>query len=155
MAEYTSFSEVYDSFLNKVTDDMYMELTPEETEDMLQALLLNSLSWFEFPKVNIFDYNADAAEFNVTLSNEEINILATYMAAEWMGQQLATVQNIRQQYSGADFKMTAQANHMDKILKIKDSYESKGFHLQRLYKRRHINDDGKVVSSLGSIMEVD
>ena len=34
--EYTSFSEVYNSFLSKITDDMYMELTEEDTFKILQ-----------------------------------------------------------------------------------------------------------------------
>jgi len=29
--EYTSFSDVYEVFLSKITDDMYMELTPADT----------------------------------------------------------------------------------------------------------------------------
>ena len=27
----TSFSKIYESFFSKITDDMYMELTPQET----------------------------------------------------------------------------------------------------------------------------
>jgi len=34
--KYTPFSEVYDSFLSKITDDMYMELTEEDTFKILQ-----------------------------------------------------------------------------------------------------------------------
>jgi hypothetical protein len=33
--EYTPFSKVYNSFLSKITDDMYMELTEQETYDLL------------------------------------------------------------------------------------------------------------------------
>ena len=32
----TPFSAVYDCFLSKVTDDMYMELTKDETTGLLQ-----------------------------------------------------------------------------------------------------------------------
>ena len=39
MAENTSFSKVYDSFLSKVTDDMYMELYEEETSAILRLAL--------------------------------------------------------------------------------------------------------------------
>jgi len=28
---YTPFSDIYNSFLSKITDDMYMELTQEDT----------------------------------------------------------------------------------------------------------------------------
>ena len=112
----TPFSVVYDRFLSKITDDMYMEMTEEETENLLQELLLNAIPWFEFPRVNLEQRNE--SEFLVLLSNEEINILATYMIVEWMGQQLATVELIRMKYSGSDFKFTSQANHMQKLLQI-------------------------------------
>ena len=36
----TPFSIVYDSFLSKITDDMYMELTELDTYRMLEELLL-------------------------------------------------------------------------------------------------------------------
>ena len=49
----TSFSEIYRRFKAKITDDMYMELTPIETDNLLKELLLNSLHNFEFPRVNI------------------------------------------------------------------------------------------------------
>ena len=44
----TPFSNVYDSFLSKITDDMYMELTPEDTVKDLQRLLIDSIPGFEF-----------------------------------------------------------------------------------------------------------
>ena len=52
----TPFSDVYESFLSKVTDDMYMELTKKQTYDMLEDLLISSIPKFEFPRKNLFDY---------------------------------------------------------------------------------------------------
>jgi len=150
----TSFSEVYDSFLSKVTDDMYMEMFPEEVQDILKDLLINAIPFFEFPKVDISSYNIDVATFNTVLSQEEINILATYMLVGWMSQQLATVDNIRMKYSGQDFKFTSQAAHMKAISGIRDTYLKEGIHLQRLYNRRRKNAEGKIVSSFDSLMEM-
>lgn len=173
----TPFSKVYDSFLSKITDDMYMELTELETFRMLQELLVSSIHWFEFPRVNINDYDENeiideetysgvesenkpvkaiiysGGYFNVPLTTEEINVLSTYMIVEWMGQQLASVENTRMKYSGSDFKFTSQANHMAKILTVQKDYERKGFHLQRLYKRRIVNDNGETKSTIETIME--
>lgn len=149
----TTFSKVYESFFSKITDDMYMEYSKEQTESMQQDLLIEAIPFFEFPRVNIFDYDLDSKSFNCDLNVEEINIIATYMVVAWMGQQLASVDNVRMKYSGADFKFTSQANHMDKLLKIKDSYQQKGFHLQRLYKRRKIDKDGNIKSTFGQIVE--
>ena len=121
----TKFAVVYDTFLSKITDDMYMELTIDDTRAMLEELLMSALHWFEFPRVNIFDYDKEIREFNVSLSNEETNIIATYMIVEWIGQQLASVENIRMKYSGSDFKFTSQANHLAKLQRNNAFYNFK------------------------------
>ena len=148
----TPFSAIYTRFFSKITDDMYMELDRKQTEGMLQELLIGAIPWFEFPKVNIFDYEEDMETFNVHLNNEEINILATYMIVGWLDQQLASVENTRMKYSGSDFKFTSQANHMQKLLQLKKDYERTGFHLQRLYKRRTQDKNGIQRSTFGNIM---
>lgn len=163
--EYTPFFEVYSTFLSKITDDMYMELTPQDTYVILQELLLSALVKFEFPRQSldfedfISEKTNEQGQFIVQkrfcnkLTNEEINIIATYMIVEWIGQQLASVENVRMKYSGSDFKFTSQANHMQKLLQLKKDYEREGFHLQRLYKRRLKDNDGIYRSTFGSIME--
>ena len=166
----TPFSDVYDSFLSKITDDMYMELTKEDTYKMLEELLITSIPKFEFPRVNLFDYvkgeeteetDDESGEvtneyqvgyFNCKLTLEEINILSTYMIVEWIGYQLASIENVRMKYSGTDFKFTSQANHIQKLLVLKKDYEREGFHLQRLYKRRAPGKDGAPKSTLDIIM---
>jgi hypothetical protein len=149
----TAFNEIYRRFKGKITDDMYMELTPGETDSLLKELLLNSLHNFEFPRVDIYDYNEELEEYNISLTAEEQNIIATYMIVEWLSQQLASVENVRMKYSGSDFKFTSQANHMAKIQAMKKDYERRGFHLQRLYKRRKTDENGIMRSTFGSIMD--
>ena len=149
----TSFDDVYKIFLSKITDDMYMELTPEDTVELLNDLLLGSLHYFEFPRQNINDIDLDAQYFMVDLTPEEQNIIATYMIVDWLGQQLASVENVRMKYSGSDFKFTSQANHMKKLLQLKKDYERMGFHLQRLYKRRKADENGIMRSTFGNIMK--
>ena len=175
--EKTSFASIYDCFLTKITDDMYLELTELDTYRLLQDLLISAISSFEFPRVNLQNYELSEIEdetfycgkdsnnevvtaliygggyFSCVLTQEEINILATYMIVEWLGQQLASVENTRMKYSGDDFKFTSQANHMNKILQVKKDYERQGFHLQRLYKRRIVNDNGETKSTIETIME--
>ena len=169
----TSFSLVYDSFLSKITDDMYLELNELDTFRMLEQLLLSAIEKFEFPRIDLWDYELfeitdettySGAEsnneevtaiiygggcFNNFLTHEEINILATYMIVEWLSQQLASVENTRMKYSGSDFKFTSQANHMQKLLQLKKDYEREGFHLQRLYKRRAPDKNGVMRSTFG------
>lgn len=161
----TPFSDIYHLFSSKVTDDMYMEMTKEETERELQAFLLAAITFFEFPRVNLNDYseititNEETGEvtkdfqFNCLLTIEEQNILAVYMLVAWFTQQIATVDNTRLKYSGTDFKFTSQANHIAKLESQKEKYTQEGFHLQRLYKRRKADENGIYRSTFGSIME--
>lgn len=148
----TDLQKVYDLFLEQVTDDMYMEITKEETTDMLFSLFKNALPWFEFPRFSLFDFDEDLQIHHADLTLEEMRIIAIYMAVEWMGQQLATIELIRLKYSGSDFKFTSQANHMHKLMKLKEEYTRNGFHLQRLYKRRKADKNGIMKSTFGSIM---
>jgi hypothetical protein len=133
---------------------------------MLEQLLLSAIEKFEFPRIDLTDYDIVEIEavrtyngaesdyvdveatvyeggyFNNKLTHEEVNILAVYMIVEWLSQQLASVENTRMKYSGSDFKFTSQANHMQKLLQLKKDYEREGFHLQRLYKRRVSDNNG-------------
>ena len=60
----TLFASVYNRFLGKITDDMYMELTPEDTIKDLQNLIIDAIPGFEFPRVNLQDYEIKITEIN-------------------------------------------------------------------------------------------
>ena len=150
----TLFTDIYSSFFSKITDDMYMELTKAQTEADAKDLFMNALPHFEFPRVDIYNFDEEIEEYNIELSLEEINIIATYMVVEWIGRQLANIDLTRMQYSGSDFKFTSQANHLAKLTELKKVYTQKGFHLQRLYKRRKKDEKGIMRSTFGDIMNV-
>ena len=187
MAE-TQFSAVYNRFLGQITDDLYLELTPEDTLRDLQNLLLNAIPGFEFPRKNLYDYTieikeipeneitaddfilgvvwgeildtsltpnvlVDKSRFNVELTPEEINILALLMKQGWVQRQVTSIENTRMKYSGSDFKMTSQANHLSKLLTLLEESRRDSFHMQRLYKRRKLAASG-YESNWSSLMEV-
>jgi hypothetical protein len=184
------FSAVYNRSLGQVTDDLYLELTPEDTLKDLQNLLINAIPGFEFPRQNLYDYTIEVVEkfenellpddfmlgvvwgnldeehnsmtpkvlvdksrFNIELTAEEINILALLMKQGWVQRQVTSIENTRMKYSGADFKMTSQANHLSKLLTLLEESRRDSFHMQRLYKRRKFAADGKYASNWGSLME--
>ena len=172
----TSFLTIYDAFFSRITDDMYMEFTEEDTYLMLQDLLINNLPRFEFPRFDLFDYEEGSwgyigeyegvesnnqevtaygwigGNFNIELTLEEINIIALNMVVGWLGQQLDTTENTRMKYSGSDFKFTSQANHMAKLKVLIDACKTDCLHLQRIYKRRIRTADGQIQSTMGTIV---
>lgn len=186
----TQFSAIYNRFLEKITDDMYMELTPEDTIRDLQNLLVDAIPGFEFPRVCLTDYTIDTqtineadvrpgdfiigviwnelpedkgvtvpdviverSSFAATLTSEEINILALLMKQGWVQRQVASIEVTRMKYTGADFKMTSQANHLSKLLSLLSEAQRESFHMQRLYKRRKLGSDGVYRSNWSSLRE--
>ena len=172
----TSFNTIYDSFTDRITSTLFMEMTELDLTRQLQSILLNALPLFEFPRFDLYDYEEGTYEalgiykgvesggvevpatgwvggtFNTHLTLDEINILSSAMVVEWLGLQLATTENTEMKYSGSDFKFTSQANHMAKIKVLKEQYTKENLHMQRLYKRRKLVD-GQIVSTIGQIME--
>lgn len=174
----TLFASVYNRFLGKITDDMYMELTPKDTIKDLQNLLIDAIPGFEFPRKSLdyeilerpIDKNStniqgffiedanengyeDASYFIATLNSEEINILAILMMNSWLQRQVTTIENIRMKYSGTDFKMTSQANHLAKLLALLAETQRQSHHMQRLYKRRRVSKDGTIKSNWDILRE--
>lgn len=150
----TSFSVIYDRFLGKITDDMYMEFTPEDTYKDLKNILLDAIPGFEFPRFPLYDYDAETEEFTADLTTEEINIFAILMYNTWLQRQVASIENTRMKYSGSDFKMTSQANHLTKLIELKKEAERQSLHMQRLYKRRKMVDSqGTVQSNWSTLRE--
>ena len=179
----TQFTDIYNRFLGKITDDMYMELTPEDTMRDLRSLLIDAIPGFEFPRKILDDFSIETlvvredlveegdfiigvvwntpeeenntipdvyierSHFNVDLTSEEINILALLMMCGWLQRQVTSIENTRMKYSGSDFKMTSQANHLAKLLNLLSECQRQSFHMQRLYKRRRINSDGYIESN--------
>lgn len=161
----TNFTKIYDCFLGKITDDMYLEWTKEDTLKDLQSILLNAIPGFEFPRFNLYDYQVfdmsvneeleveDTSYFMDDLSAEEINILALLMVNIWIQRQMTSIENTRMKYSGSDFKMTSQANHLAKLINLKTEMEKQDRHMQRLYKRRKMGENGKILSNWSALIE--
>lgn len=161
----TPFTAVYNRFLDKITDDLYMELTPQDTLRDVQSLLVGIIPNFEFPRVNLYDYTkseisitkngvTDNSTFNIDLTEEEINILSILMMDAWLQRQITSIENTRMKYSGSDFKFTSQANHLAKLLTLQTEIHRQSHHMQRLYKRRKTADDGRYASNWSVLKEV-
>ena len=186
----TQFVDVYNRFLGKITDDMYVELTPQDTIRDLRNLLIDAIPGFEFPRHNLYDYEIqteikdedkvltsdfiigmlwdempedngktvpqlviEKSAFAAELTSEEINILAILMMSAWVQRQVTSIENTRMKYSGSDFKMTSQANHLSKLQSLLGECHRQSHHMQRLYKRRKIIDNGEYRSNWSVLRE--
>lgn len=163
----TSFYTVYCKFLDKITDDLFMELTLEETFQILDSMLKDSIPLFKFPRFRLFHFDESYpaltetvdvegvptervisyGAFEDTLTHEEIDILAELMLLEWFNRQLSSTRITQMKYSTSDFKMTSQAAHMQRLNAIISSKRAEVNSQQFMYRRRKVNDEGYMVAN--------
>ena len=119
----TLYSDVYGAFLARIEEDDW--LREEDLEvvdaDMFQILQM-AIFDFRYPRISLAPHQTDAG-FAATLTNAEIQVLATLMKLHWLRRQVNSWRNIKQQYSTRDFEFSSQANHLDKLLKSLESAE--------------------------------
>lgn len=125
----TPFGKVYDAFLAKVLDDEWGQWAEEEMNYDLRAILDGALPNFKFPRVSL-ETNDDG--FVEDLSNEEVQILATYMKCEWLNRCILTWENVKTLYEERDF---SQANLLDKLGDTLDRERKNALRLESLYYR--------------------
>lgn len=125
----TSYEVIYDAFLVKMLDDEWGFWTDEELKADLRGLLEGAIPWFKFPRVSL---ERGDGGFKEDLSNEEIQILATYMKCEWLNRNILTWENIKPLYEERDF---SQANLLAKFQSMLEAEKYNALKLERVYYR--------------------
>ena len=132
----TDLQVVYDAFLAKMLDDEWGAW--EEEDDMKEdwhAILQGALPWFKLPRVSldiVEDQETGTQKFEADLSNEEIQILATYMKCEWLNRTILTWENVKPLYEERDF---SQANLIDKFNQMLAQEKKNAARLEAVYYR--------------------
>ena len=125
-----SVYDVYDAFLPKMLEDEWLNWTDDEREYDWRSVLDAAIPFFKFPRVSL---EIDGDEFvDENVSNEEIQILATYMKCEWLNRTILTWENVKPLYVERDF---SQANLIDKLKQLLEREEYKALKLERIYYR--------------------
>ena len=125
----TSFDVVYTAFLSKILDDEWDTWTEAEVEKDLFTLLQTAIARFKFPRVSL-EYTSEG--FTDTLTNDEVQILASYMKCEWLNRNILTWENVKPLYEERDF---SQANLLDKFNNMLAAEQAQAAKLEASYYR--------------------
>lgn len=125
----TPYQDVYDAFLAKLLEDEWALWTENEANQDFRALLEGAIPWFKFPRIPL-----DRTEegFTNDLTNDEIQILASYMKCEWLNRTILTWENVKPLYEERDF---SQANVLKQLNTTLAAQEKKAASLERIYYR--------------------
>lgn len=148
----TLFSKVYEAFLNKITEDTYLYYTREEINEDAETMLMSAINRFEYPKVNIRDYDVEImdmehesrGQFNVLLGYDEIEILATLMIIEWSKRKLADASLLGLIYTGSDAKSLGTKSQIEAIKSQLEFFQNESKVQKYKYALRKVNEDKSV-----------
>jgi len=133
----TPYEVVFDAYFARVKDDLYTAMDAEELEEELIKILEAALPRFLYPKVDLNLRDNATTEFEETLTNEEVQILALLMNLVWAETKVSDIEVVRQLYRDHDFQLTSQASHLRALITLKSDLE--------LQARRMMHNYSKVV----------
>jgi hypothetical protein len=116
----TKVSELYDSFLSKISDYTFISMsrTDNEVEEELFGYLKSAIRKFQRrcrQDLTIGEDTDGDKAFLSTLTYEEEDVLVAIMLVEYLKPQVLSSDTIRQNMSDKDFQVYSQANHLREL----------------------------------------
>ncbi len=141
----TPYSVIDNSFLNKITDDLILTMTGEEIQCMIDAYRVSAST--KFKQCNkLSNRDDDLKQYNQTLTDEEIEILANLMVLEWLKPRINSIEVLKPSMSTKDYKAFSNAKHLDSLIKLKKETlaEIDSLIVSYTYSENSLNDLRKV-----------
>jgi hypothetical protein len=129
----TLYSTLYEKALSKITDPTLLMLPEEDLENMLHGWLSSAIAKHRKCEHDLSNRDEELKQFNFDLSDVETEILALLMAREWIGQQLLSVTNTLQVFSGKETNYYSQAAHLKELQALDDKLRLEAQQLSRDY----------------------
>ena len=119
----TPYSVFDNRFLGKITDDLLLTMSDEGLERTID--MYRDSATVRFKQCNKFDIRDDELRlYEADFTNEEIEIVASYMVLEWIRQRVNSIELLKQGMSTKDYKIYSQSAHLDSLMKLKKDTES-------------------------------
>lgn len=128
--------DVYDAFLSRVNEDDWSHCYSQEDLEWFikdwRAFLNAALPYFKFPRCSLDIDEATQTFIDPKMSQQEVNVIATYMKQEWLKRTIDSWENIKTQYDEKDF---SQANLLKTFIQLKDQVVTEAKFLESVYYR--------------------
>lgn len=129
----TSYEELYDVALSKITDPQLAMLPEEDLENMLYSWMRSAIAKHRKCKSDLSDRDDELKQFNSDLSDIEVEILGILIAREWVSGQLLSVTNTLQVFSGKETNYYSQAAHLKELQALDEKLRLEAQQLSRDY----------------------
>ena len=149
----TPYEKIYSNLLPKFHSYEIIKMPSEEIEEYLHDFLLAAITRFHVCRQDLSDRDDELQQFNVDLSDLEVEILSNYLLLEYLDSTyIRTALLLKVNLSSSDFNSYSPANMLDKLLSMHDTYLSENEALLSRYawfgmKDKTVNDNTKFNNS--------
>lgn len=117
----TPFTVLYDSVLSKIRDYDFFNMKQDEIYEVLSDYLRPAIAAFRNCKQDISKRTEEG--FECTLTDTEVEILANYMTIAYLDSNYIRVPlALKQTLSSKDFNAFSPANHLEKMVEMREKY---------------------------------
>jgi hypothetical protein len=135
----TPFSDIYDIFLGKITDYDFLAVDDLTLSDTLERYLLSATAKF-IRCFSDLSYDIALEQYNNDITNLEKEILAALMVIEWLSPQIYRTSLLKQAMNTKDFKVSSQAEHLQRLLQLRQYSQDEVDGLINVYTYQDIGD---------------
>lgn len=129
----TLYSTLYEKCLSKIEDPQLAILPEEDLESVLHGWMTSAIAKHRKCTNDLSNRDEKLKQFNVDLTDLELEILSILMCREWVSGQLNSVVNTLQVFSGKETKYYSQASHLAELQALDDKWKFEAQHLSRDY----------------------
>lgn len=137
----TPYSDVFDTFLSKITDYSYINYTTEELESDFSKMLKSACARATSIKEERLTRDNVLKSFSSDLTDLEVEILACFMLVEWLNPKINNIELLKQVLSSKDFQMFSQANHLKELQELRKNAKKEASSLMNTYSIKNMKFD--------------
>ncbi len=139
MENTTPYTEIFELFLRKARDPVFLEMHDVLAEEDLLSLLNEAVMEFQYPKVDLYDKDDNEQIFHNKLTLNEIYILANIMVWKWSEGLLRDIDGLSYDMTPEEMRTTSKANHINSLMRFEKHLEASVQRQQNEYSRRERN----------------
>ena len=119
----TPYEKIYANLLHKFKDYDIPLYTEDEVKEALHDYILPAIVRFHVCYQDLTDRDDDLEQFNVTLTDTELEILSNYALLEYLDSEyIRTPSLLKATLSSVDFNAFSNANQLNKLLEMHKTF---------------------------------
>jgi hypothetical protein len=147
ISEYNGFYSV----LDKLKSLGIPNITEDASEELILAHLRSACIKFKACKQSLADRDNILAQFNIDLSDEEIEILSNFVLIDYLSATYINVPSLlRKNLSSKDFHVFSDANHLNSLIALRDAYKTEVRQMVSIYSNQGSDLFSSLVNSAAS-----